>query len=355
MKPIEVEIRTGTPYVVTIGEGLLDESGTIASRVLKAKRLMVVTDTNVAPLYLDQTVASLKQAGFEVEHFIFEAGEQSKTLQTLGALLEKLAETRMTRTDAIVALGGGVTGDLAGFAAGVYARGIDFIQIPTTLLAAVDSSVGGKTAVDLKAGKNLAGVFLQPKAVICDTKTLATLPPETFADGLAEAIKYGILCDAALFEAFKACVTPENIAPIIARCVQIKADYVTQDTFDHGVRAYLNLGHTFAHAIEKLSVFQVTHGSAVAIGMVLIAKAGEAMGITQTGTAAAIESLLKTKGLPVTTVFNANDLAREAAGDKKRSGDDITLILIDRIGSTFLKKIPVTDLIKYATAAKDAS
>lgn len=350
----KVSIRTQAPYDVVIGPGLLSEAGTYARSLLKASKIAVITDSNVAPLYLETVEESLRASGFSVTDFVFEAGEKSKNFTTLAAILEDLAAKGLTRSDALVALGGGVTGDITGLAAGLFLRGVPFLQMPTTVLAAVDSSVGGKTAVDLAAGKNLAGLFHQPRGVLCDTATLSTLSPEIFSEGLAEAIKYGILCDENLFEAFRPEITPEGIAPLVARCVAIKADYVAKDTFDKGVRAFLNLGHTFGHAIEKLSGFAVSHGAAVAVGTVLIARAGERMGLTAPGTAQAVARLFADKRLPVETPYPPEALAEAALGDKKRSADAITLVMVERIGKTFLKTVPVEELARIARLAKEA-
>ena len=214
-----IHVRTVPEYDVTIGPGLLKECGPRLREAVPLCHVAVVADSNVAPLYLETVKASLLEAGYQVSAYVFPAGEGSKNLSTLADILEFLAERRLTRTDCVIALGGGVTGDMAGFAAAVYLRGIRYVQLPTTLLAAVDSSVGGKTAIDLRAGKNLAGAFMQPAAVLCDTSCLNTLPPAVFADGAAEAIKTGVLCDEGLFALFEGVTLPEAPTEVIARCV----------------------------------------------------------------------------------------------------------------------------------------
>jgi 3-dehydroquinate synthase len=266
--------------------------------------------------------------------FIFPSGEQSKSIDTLASLLNFLATHKVTRNDTIAALGGGVVGDLTGFAAACYMRGIKFVQIPTTLLAMVDSSVGGKTGVNLPAGKNLAGAFYQPEAVICDISTLDTLSEDDFRNGCAEIIKYGILADPKLFH------TPirENLIDVIARCVEIKRDIVGEDEFETGKRKLLNLGHTVGHAIEKLSNYQTSHGQAVAIGMAIIARASACCDAPE------IINKLKQYHLPTNTTYSAKELARTCLSDKKRDGDYLTMIFPERIGKCVLKDVPVNEL-----------
>jgi len=312
--------------------------------------IAVVTDTNVGPLYLDRTRASLEAAGFTVSSYVFPAGEQSKNFATLSAILEFLAGQRLTRTGCVAALGGGVTGDMAGFAAAVYLRGVRYVQLPTTLLAAVDSSVGGKTAVDLSAGKNLAGAFLQPAAVLCDTDCLATLTPHFFADGAAEAIKTGVLCDESLFSLFETGALKTAPGEVIARCVQYKAGVVERDEKEQGERKLLNLGHTVGHAIEKCSGYTVTHGHAVAAGMAVMARAAESLGWTEEPVADRIAACLEKNGLPTGTCYKAEDLAEAASADKKRAGGEITLVVPRRIGHCILKKIPLDELLPVIRA-----
>lgn len=339
-----ITIDITPPYDVLIGRGLLDGAGRYIADQIGPCRLAVITDSNVAPLYLESLVQSLTAAGFEVTSHIFQAGEAQKTMATLGALLEVLAQAQLTRRDAVIALGGGVCGDMAGFAAGCYLRGIRYVQIPTTLLASVDSSVGGKTAVDLKAGKNLAGLFHQPSAVLCDIRTLQTLPPAVFADGMAEAIKTGILSGEALFGQ---CDHPRDeldLAAIITACVAYKGAVVAEDEFETGRRKTLNLGHTAGHAVERCSDYFISHGQAVAMGMVLIARAGEKLGWTMPGLAGRISRTLEQQGLPTVTPFSAEALARAALHDKKRGGDEITLVVPVQVGECILRTIPVSEL-----------
>lgn len=349
----EIPVRTAPPYTVSIGPGLLDRCGQRLGEILPPCRVAVISDSNVAPLYLERTRTGLEEAGFAVSSYVFPAGEGSKNLSTLSGILEFLAGERLTRTDCIAALGGGVTGDMAGLAAALYLRGVRYVQLPTSLLAAVDSSVGGKTAVDLSAGKNLAGAFLQPAAVLCDTGCLSTLTPEFFADGAAEAIKTGVLCDEGLFALFEGAplspafpVLPE----ILARCVAYKAGVVERDEKEQGERKLLNLGHTVGHAIEKRSGYTIPHGHAVAAGMAVMARASEVLGWTAEPVAERIAACLEKNHLPVGTGFPAEELAEAALSDKKRAGGEITLVVPERIGRCTLKTLPVAELLPVIRA-----
>lgn len=336
---IQVKVNASTSYDVLIGQGLLAQAGELAKKVLSPCRALILTDDHVAPLYADSLAASLQAAGFTPEIYTVPHGEGSKSLRTLGALLEHLAKSHYTRTDALFALGGGVVGDLCGFCASVYLRGIPFVQIPTTLLAAVDSSVGGKTAINLDTGKNLVGAFYQPRLVICDPDTLATLPAEIFADGCAEVIKYGVINDKKLFSLLQAGTSPAD-ERIIARCVQNKRDIVERDEFDTGMRQLLNLGHTVAHAIEKLSGFEISHGSAVAMGTVTIMRAAVAHGLCPKNDLDALIALTQQLHLPTECPFDTAAVASAAASDKKRSGDTLTLVLPYGIGESQLCRLP---------------
>ena len=337
-----IPVHTAPGYTVSIGPGLLPSCGGQLRELLGPCRIAVITDSCVAPLYLDTVVRSLQDAGFSVCTHVFPAGEDHKTLATLSQILEFLAQAQLTRQDCVAALGGGVTGDMAGFAAAVYLRGIRYVQLPTTLLAAVDSSVGGKTAIDLTAGKNLAGAFLQPAAVLCDTDCLATLPPKIWADGVAEAIKTGVLCDESLFSLFES-GGPEA-GQIIGRCVAYKAGVVERDERELGERKLLNLGHTVGHAIEACSGYAVSHGHAVAAGLAIIARAAEALGWTDGPLASRIAACLTANGLPTTAAYSPQALAAAALADKKRAGDRITLVVPQRIGQCSLKTVPVEAL-----------
>lgn len=350
-----VSVRTAPAYEVAIGPGLLDQCGARLAPLLGPCRTAVIADSTVAPLYLERVTASLAKAGFTVSTHLFPAGEAHKTLSTLGTLLDSLAAVPLTRRDCVVALGGGVTGDMAGFAAAVYLRGIHCVQLPTTLLSAVDSSVGGKTAVDLPAGKNLVGAFLQPSAVLCDTDCLASLPRDTLADGAAEAIKTGVLFDPALFHRFAQGGWDASPAGLIARCVRCKADVVERDEKEQGERKLLNLGHTVGHAIERCSGYTLPHGHAVAAGLAVIARASERLGWAEAPLSAEITACLEANALPTAPYgFSAKALAQAALSDKKRSGDTITLVIPRRIGHCTLEQLPVTDLVSVISAGWEA-
>lgn len=343
-----IKVNASKEYEVIIGSGILPSLGERCASLLGKNRAVIVTDSNVAPLWLAEAKASLGNAGVETIDFIFPAGEDSKSKETLFALLEFMAENKLTRSDFAVALGGGVTGDMTGLAASLYLRGIPFVQVPTTLLAAVDSSVGGKTAVNLNAGKNLMGAFYQPELVLCDTRTLVTLPESIFADGMAEVIKYGVIFDKDLFDKVQSGDVKSDIESIIARCVELKRDVVAKDEFDKGDRQLLNFGHTMAHSIEKCSNFEISHGSAVAIGMVIAAKASAALGWSKDDCTQAIIEANKNNGLPVECGFAPNDLADVALSDKKRTGGTINFVVPEVMGNCILKKIPVETLYKIA-------
>ena len=339
-----IPVGVAPAYEVSIGPGLLETCGQRLKPLLGECRVAVITDSTVAPLYLETVLQSLEQAGFATCSHVFPAGEGHKTLSTLSDLLEFLASQHLTRTDCVAALGGGVTGDMAGFAAAVYLRGIRCVQLPTTLLAAVDSSVGGKTAVDLTAGKNLAGAFSQPAAVLCDTDCLKSLPAAVFADGAAEAIKTGVLCDETLFALFEDGTLTADPGEVIARCIAYKAGVVERDEKELGERKLLNLGHTVGHAIEKCSGFTIPHGHAVAAGLAIMARAAETLGWTEEPLAGRIAACLERNGLPTGTDYTAEALARAALSDKKRAGDTITVVVPRRIGECELKKLPVREL-----------
>lgn len=339
-----VEVSTGNKYNIVIGDGLLKDSGRMIREVTSAKTAAIVTDSVVDPLYSDTVRNSLEANGFETVKLVFPNGEKSKNINTYSDMLEFMAENRLTRSDCIVALGGGVVGDIAGFCAATYLRGISLVQIPTTLLACVDSSVGGKTAIDLKAGKNLAGAFYQPKLVICDYSTLSTLNDEIFADGMAETIKYGALFDSDFLNFLNENNARDNLEYIIEKCVTFKRDVVNVDETDRGVRGLLNFGHTIGHAIEKCSDFAVPHGSAVAIGMVLMSRGAYKSGITKADITEFMVSLLKKYNLPVSTDFSADELFCITLSDKKRSGDDITLVIPSEFGKCELYKTQINSL-----------
>ena len=345
-----VHVNASKEYDVLIGSGLLETLGTHAAAQKKAVRVCIVSDSNVWPLYGKKAEENLKESGLDVVSFIIPAGEESKNGLTYLELLNHLAENKLTRSDLIVALGGGVVGDLAGFAAATYLRGIRFIQVPTTLLAAVDSSVGGKTAIDLPSGKNLAGAFYQPVLVLCDTDCLDSLPEEVFRDGCAEVIKYGILYDPTLFSTLSKEGLSFNREEVIARCVELKRDVVAEDEFDTGARMKLNLGHTVGHGIEAASNYEISHGKAVAIGTAIVTRAACSSGICEESTHESILEVLNKFGLPCFCSYSAKALYEHALSDKKRSGGSVSLILPRAIGDCIISPTQVTEIQSFIEA-----
>lgn len=339
-----IEVKASRDYAVEIGPGLLDRAGELLRPLSGAGTAVIVTGEHVAALYAPRLRASLERAGFRVLQWTHPSGEAYKTLETYGALLSFLAREGVGRNDLLLALGGGVTGDLTGFAAATYQRGVDYAQVPTSLLAMVDSSVGGKTAVDLPEGKNLAGSFYQPLAVLCDPELLETLPEEELRNGSAEVLKYAVLGDPALFELLTkdpSCVRTERA---IARCIEMKRDLVGEDEFDRGSRQLLNLGHSFGHAIEACSEYRLRHGEAVAIGMAAVARAATQMGILPTADRDALLSALARLGLPDRTEISAECLLQQIRRDKKRRGETISLIVPERIGACRILQVPLAEI-----------
>ena len=339
-----VHITASKSYDVLISSGLLPSLGILVAKNKKIKQVCVVSDSNVWPIYGQAVLDSLKLAEIKAVSFVFPAGEESKNGQIYLELLQFLANCRLTRTDALIALGGGVTGDLTGFAAATYLRGIEFIQVPTTLLAAVDSSVGGKTAIDLPAGKNLAGAFYQPSLVLCDTDTLNTLPDEVFRDGCAEVIKYGVLYDPVLFRHLESFGPKFDRETVITRCVELKRDVVAQDEFDTGLRMKLNLGHTIGHGIEACSEYSISHGKAVSIGMAIVVRG------SRCADAERIQCCLKKFGLPTSTEYTAEQLFQCALSDKKRSGGTVNLIVPRAIGDCVIVPTPIEEVQSFIQA-----
>ena len=351
MKTLRVSLQERS-YDIHIAPGLLDTAGEAIRAVCpKATRLFVVTDSNVRPLYAPRLEESLTAAGFRVQIHVIPAGEASKSAQRLSELWEAMLDFGLTRTDAVVALGGGVVGDLAGFAAATVLRGVDFIQFPTTLLAQVDSSVGGKVAVDLRAGKNLAGAFWQPRLVLMDTDTFATLPDATFSDGMAEVIKYGCIWDKAFFDFLaarptRAALTAE-IESILYTCCEIKRLVVESDERDTGKRMLLNFGHTLGHAYELAGHYEKwTHGQAVAAGMVAAARLGVTLGVTPADVPAELEAVLAALNLPTAIPCGRENYAAAIGRDKKGAGEDISLILLECLGRAVIRKLPKAELLE---------
>ena len=340
MQTIHVNVQDS--YNVLVGSGLLTQSGKLIHEAdSRIQKLFIVSDSNVAPLYLEKLRDVLKSAGFEVFSFVFAAGEQNKNLETVGQILGHLAQNAFTRTDAIVALGGGVTTDIAGFAASIFLRGIKIFQIPTSLLAQVDASVGGKTGVDLPQGKNLVGAFWQPSLVIIDTSLLASLSDVLFTEGMAEVIKYAFICDINLFEKLqhKVSKTSPELESVVAQCVRIKADIVSQDEHDNDLRQLLNFGHTIGHVIEARSNFKVSHGFAVAKGMERISRKSDIH--------EPLVSLLKLYDLPCDDDITADQIIQGVMNDKKKRGGNITIAYVAKIGSGELRTMDLQEFKNY--------
>lgn len=343
MKTLKVNIP-GREYNIKIQKGLLDNAGALIAEVSPLGKAAVVTDENVAPLYAERLLGSLKESGFSPFLVTVPAGEGSKSLKYLEFLYTELLANKITRSDVIIALGGGVVGDLTGFCASTLLRGIPFVQIPTTLLSQVDSSVGGKVAINLSAGKNLAGAFYQPKLVLIDPACLDTLSNKIFSDGMAEVIKYGAILDESFFEKLENSASRTKVMDIIEDVIyhscDLKRQVVEEDELDLGGRMILNFGHTFGHAIEKKYNFQgYTHGEAVAAGMVMAAEYGEVLGITKDNSKERIRTLVSAFGLPQEIEIDDQTLAASIAVDKKGKGDLISLILPEKIGKVIIKDI----------------
>ncbi len=331
-------------YDIKIEKGIFDRAGELVAEIHKPCRVAVVTDSNVGPLYGERLLNSFEKSGFEPFVITIPAGEGSKSVEQLTNLYTEMLGFGLTRSDLIVALGGGVVGDITGFCASTLLRGIPFIQIPTTLLAQVDSSVGGKVAVNLPQGKNLVGAFYQPKLVIMDPLCLDTLSDRVFCDGMAEVIKYGVILDEELFEKIESAPSREAIMDIIEdvvyRACDLKRMVVEEDELDTGKRMILNFGHTFGHAIEKKYNFtDYTHGEAVAAGMVMAAQYGEHLGISPDGTSKRIAELIGNFGLPQWVDIDKASLLNAVKVDKKGEGNLVSLVIPEKIGKVILKKI----------------
>ncbi|MGZ3304257.1 MAG: 3-dehydroquinate synthase [Asticcacaulis sp.] len=340
------------PYEVVVGQGLLSNAAEWVRPFLRNRRVLIVTDTHVAPLHGDALKARFEGAGLNTDLIVVLAGEESKSYDGFKFVLDAMLHAGLDRKDVVIALGGGVIGDLTGFACAVYMRGIDFIQIPTTLLAQVDSSVGGKTAIDHERGKNLIGAFWQPRLVLCDIDVLATLPLREIRCGYAEIIKYGLLGDAAFFEWLEANdarvlnLEPAATLYAVSRSVEMKAEIVAADEREGGKRALLNLGHTFGHALEAEVGFGdvLKHGEAVAIGMAQAFRYSTLRGDCDQPQAERAVAAIAHAGLPTTMAqvpgapFAAERLMTHMAGDKKAEGGALTFILVDGIGKARVAK-----------------
>lgn len=345
-----IHVKASHEYDVLVENGLLDQIGSLAADCVGIHTACIVSDDSVFPLYGERVTKSLLHAGFRVERCVIPHGEQHKNLATYETVLTALYQQHLTRSDVVIALGGGVVGDLTGFVAATYLRGIRFIQVPTTLLAMVDSSVGGKTAVDLGTGKNQVGAFYQPSMVLCDPELLQTLPEGEFLCGCAEVIKYGMLGNAAFFEELKQTPIREQLENVITTCVAMKRDIVENDEFDTGMRQKLNLGHSIGHAVEACSDFSILHGQGVAIGMVIITRAAVAKGYCSQETLDELLTILNQYGLPTETEYALDDLAAAVQSDKKMSGSKMKLIVPESVGSCRIEPIPGVEVRDWMQA-----
>lgn len=340
MKCSTIHVEASRSYDIVIGRGILAELGGLMRPLLGDCRLAVLTDSNVDALYGTIIMEHLQHAGYKACKYVIPAGEASKCAESLLSFLNFMAGEQLTRSDAVVAFGGGVVGDLGGLSASLYLRGVKYVQVPTTLLAAVDSSVGGKTAIDIPAGKNLVGSFYQPSLVCCDTALMDTLPKDIYRDGCAEVIKYGVILDKELYKKLHS--LPFDREAVVARCVEIKRNVVQQDEFDNGIRGLLNFGHTFGHAIEKLSNFGISHGEAVAKGMVIAARIAPLCGLCDI--ADELSALLAEYGFDTTSPYSSEEIYNALLTDKKRRGGTISVVLPKERGNCVLVPLKVEEL-----------
>ena len=361
MKNIYVE--TEHPYDMIIGRGLLSGAAEYIKEISAPCHIALVSDSTVSGLYAGTVSEVLADAGYEVTLVEFPAGEENKNLSSYCAIMEQLARAGLSRSDLIIALGGGVTGDMAGFAAATYLRGIKYVQMPTTYLAAVDSSVGGKTAVDLGKGKNLCGAFWQPSLVLCDLNTFRTLSPSEMLDGSAEAYKSGLIGDAELpsmvvdvmrrYSDNDAVISDENfdvLESVIEKSVMVKKAVVEEDERDTGSRQLLNFGHTFGHSIEKLSDYAIPHGHAVARGMVCESRAATKLGLTDFDAAEKIACDLSSMGFDLDVPYEKDKIIEFAKSDKKIRTGNITVVVPEEEGKCGLRTIPVDEIADYIEA-----
>lgn len=335
-----IRVNTSRSYDVLIEKGLLKNCGKYISEITESRKAAVITDDIVAGLYGDAVKASLEEYGFVSDTFVFKNGEASKNINVLADIFDFLSECNITRNDIIIALGGGVVGDITGFASATFLRGVEFVQIPTTLLAQIDSSVGGKTAIDIPRGKNLVGAFKQPALVLCDTSALDTLTEEIFSDGMAEAIKYGMIRDKNLFELIEShnlSDIREVIDDVVYTCIDIKRSVVENDEFDKGERMILNFGHTIGHAIEGWHNYtDYTHGKGVSAGMCYITRKF-APDLSER-----LENCVKSYNLPVDSEASMTELLPYCSKDKKRESDNINYIVCPEIGKAEIVKTTVS-------------
>lgn len=341
------ELKVGKSRVL-IGKGLFENFGHHVLNITEPCKVLILSDETVAKFYIEKLRKNLEKSGFKISEFIIKPGEKSKTLSTATKIYEKMAADFFSRSDMVVSLGGGVVSDIAGFAAATYLRGIKFVSIPTSLLAQIDASIGGKNGVNLSFGKNLVGTFYSPELVLVDSNFLLTLPQKELRCGIAEAIKCGCIKDEKLFEIFENENFENNLDEIIKRSIAVKKQLAEKDEFDLGERKLLNFGHTLGHAYEKLGNFETfSHGEAVAIGMNEITKISEKLGLTKAGTAERLAEVLKKNSLPVSSSFAKKDVLKAVLHDKKISGSFIDLAVLKSIGSSFIHRVPCSRIADF--------
>ncbi len=360
MRTFRVELDPES-HPVHVGAGLLDRLGELAREArLKPGRAMLVTDSNVGPLYAERAISSLARAGFKAAKIEIQAGEASKSLATLSNIYDRMVEAELDRQSIVFALGGGVVGDLAGFAAASFMRGVPLVQVPTTVVAAVDSSLGGKTGVNHPRAKNLIGAFYQPRMIVADVSTLKTLGEREFREGLAEVIKYGAIMDAPMISDLERGLgvilsrEPDAMESMVERSLRHKASVVERDEHESGLRKILNFGHTVGHAIEASAGYgSYLHGEAVAVGMVAAAKLSRAYAGLDGAEAARLEALIRSAGLPVAmpSKWRGEDFERALRLDKKRADEGVEFVLIDRLGHAFTKKLAFDEIVASLTPA----
>ncbi len=339
-------VSTDRSSEILIGKDFLRNAGAYISSCIPPCHLCIITDSTVNNIYSQVVMTSLMEHGYRTSKIVFPSGEHSKNLNTYSNILEALADESLNRSDGIVALGGGVVGDMAGFTAATYMRGISYVQIPTTYLAAVDASIGGKTGINLLSGKNLVGAFWQPSMVLCDCKTFDSLPPAKLQDGIAEAVKCAAVSEASLIPHIQS----HHYEYVIERCVSIKKSFVEADERDMGLRQILNFGHTIAHGIEKITSYGVSHGQAVAKGMIIEARAAYKMGLTDTDISDELTDILISMGFNPVSCSKVEELYRYALMDKKITGDKITMVIPETLGKCRLQKITLSELKQFIQA-----
>jgi 3-dehydroquinate synthase len=354
---VNLDKRSVQSYEIVIGRDFMDRAGIMLAQGDWASKYFIITDSNVSALHGRRIQEQLSASGMDIGMITFPAGEGSKNIRTILGIMDELLASGADRSSGLIGLGGGVTGDITGFAASIFMRGLPYVHIPTSLLAQVDSSIGGKTAVDLPAGKNLMGTFYQPKMVLTDLLLLETLPEKEFANGVAELLKYGFIDDLELLDLLETGKEklmgkdPEFLEKIVTRSCRIKKGIVEIDETEKGIRRFLNFGHTVGHAVEAESGFSLAHGEAVAIGMIAAARISERMNYLTAGEARRIESMVKALGLPhrIPREFSTDSILSRLKVDKKKSGNKVHFVLLKSLGVPFVNGGVAQELVREVT------